>query len=114
MSLFSIGRGTEDRGGGAADEPERAPPEGLRELPESRFHDLDVRPVLARGEEPLALILDRASQVAPGDVLRVRAPFEPVPLYAVLARRGFEAWTECLAPDDWRVWFHRSAARPGA
>ena len=41
-------------------------------------------------------------------VLVLRAPFEPVPLYGVLDRRGFAHWTESRAPDDWSVWFWRS------
>lgn len=102
MSLFSIGKKPP---GAAATE---GPPEDLAELPEASIHDLDVRPVLARGEEPLALILQRAREVGPGEVLRLRAPFEPVPLYSVLAERGFEAWSERLAADDWKVWFLRA------
>jgi uncharacterized protein (DUF2249 family) len=45
----------------------------------------------------------------------VRAIFEPAPLYAVLARQGLAHATECLAADDWRVWFYRDdAARSSA
>jgi len=102
MKLFSIGRKGPET---AATE---GPPEALAGLPEESIHDLDVRPVLARGEEPLAVILERAREIGPGEVLRLRAPFEPVPLYSVLAGRGFEAWTERLASDDWQVWFLRS------
>jgi uncharacterized protein (DUF2249 family) len=48
----------------------------------------------------------------PEGVLVVRAPFEPVPLYRVLARRGFAHWTESHEADDWSVWFYRDAAGP--
>ncbi|HET7340006.1 MAG TPA: DUF2249 domain-containing protein, partial [Methylomirabilota bacterium] len=34
-------------------------------------------------------------------------PFEPVPLYDVLGRRGLAHYAERLAPEDWRVWFYR-------
>jgi uncharacterized protein (DUF2249 family) len=43
-------------------------------------------------------------------VLVLRAPFEPIPLYEVLGRRGFAHWTERHAPDDWSVWFYRAGA----
>jgi len=48
--------------------------------------------------------------------LCVRAIFEPVPLYVVMKRQGFDHWTERLAADDWRVWFHpqEDAAAPSA
>ena len=36
---------------------------------------------------------------APDGVLVLRAPFEPVPLYRVLARRGFAHWTESSEAD---------------
>ena len=41
-------------------------------------------------------------------VLVLRAPFEPVPPYAVLERKGYAHWTERRAADDWCVWFHRA------
>lgn len=48
-----------------------------------------------------------AGGLPPDGVLRVRAIFEPEPLYAVLGSRGFEHWTEQLGEEDWRVWFWR-------
>lgn len=74
-------------------------------------HDVDVREDLRRGEEPFAKIMAAVSQVRPGETLRLRAIFEPAPLYAVLGRRGFEHWTHKAAADDWHVWFR---LRPGA
>lgn len=50
---------------------------------------LDVRPVLARGEEPFAMIMEAAARVPAGGTLELTAPFEPVPLYAVLSGAGF-------------------------
>jgi uncharacterized protein (DUF2249 family) len=73
---------------------------------------LDVRADIAGWREPLARIM-AAVKTLPGDAaLVLRAPFEPVPLYDLLGRRGFAHWTECRARDDWRVWFYR--CRPTA
>ena len=47
--------------------------------------------------------------LAPGRVLRIRAIFEPAPLYGVLAKKGLSHFTERIAEDDWRVWFFRDA-----
>jgi len=66
---------------------------------------LDVRPILATGEEPLELILETAAGVSEGKVLEVTAPFEPVPLYAALGARGFAHTTEMRAPDEFVVRF---------
>ncbi len=81
-------------------------------LPTESVRHLDVRPMLARGEEPLATILTEAGSPPDGHALCLRAPFEPVPLYAVLAERGFSARSERLAADDWRVWFYREPPAP--
>jgi len=71
---------------------------------------LDARPILAAGGEPLDVILETAAAVAPGGVLILEAPFEPVPLFDVLAAQGFDAFAEPLGPTHWRIWFRR--ARP--
>jgi TusA-related sulfurtransferase len=84
-------------------------PAALRVLPAERIVDLDVRDDLRAGREPFRRILDAARALPDDSVLRLRAIFEPAPLYAVLARLGLAHGTECLAADDWRVWFYRGA-----
>ena len=83
----------------------------LAAVPESHRVHLDVRDGLRRGEEPFARIMTAVKTLAPDHVLVLRAPFEPVPLYQVLGKRGFAHWTECHAPDDWSVWFYREGGR---
>lgn len=115
----------------AAAEGGSAPPETLREesgmsaprvsvpaalaaLAPERVLDLDVRDDLRVGREPFSRIMAATRALPEGHALRLRAVFEPVPLYSVMARQGFSRWTEELAPDDWRVWFHRAPAAPEA
>ncbi|MBX6365098.1 MAG: DUF2249 domain-containing protein [Gemmatimonadetes bacterium] len=88
------------------------PPAHLAALPPDLIVDLDVRPELRRGEEPFSKIMAARRALPEGAVLRLRATFEPVPLYAVLGKQGLAHWTERLADDDWRVWFYPE--RPGA
>jgi uncharacterized protein (DUF2249 family) len=73
---------------------------------------LDVREELRAGREPFSLIMAARREVPEGGALSVRAIFEPVPLYAVMAKQGMTHWTERLADDDWRVWFY--PAQPAA
>ncbi len=94
-------------------EPAPRPP-ALAGLGEARLVRLDVREDLRRGQEPLGRIMAAVKGLAPGQVLVVRAPFEPVPLYDVLGRRGLAHWTERQADDDWSVWFYRPDAAPSA
>lgn len=89
--------------------PSSTMPASLAAIPAERVVDLDVREDLRRGQEPFSRIMAARKEVSEGGVLRLRAIFEPVPLYAVMAKQGFDHWTEQLAEDDWRVWFHPSA-----
>ena len=57
---------------------------------------LDVRPLLARGEEPFAAIMAAADSLRSGQVLRLLAPFRPVPLFSVMTNRGFTAEEHAL------------------
>jgi uncharacterized protein (DUF2249 family) len=102
--MRSLGGG--DRDGTVMSAPARRP----AELDGRRPVELDVREEIRRGEEPLARILAAVGTLGTADVLVLRAPFEPVPLYAVLGRRGYTHWTEQRAAGDWYVWFWRGPA----
>ena len=71
--------------------------------------ELDVRPILAVGDEPFDLIMETVASLAPGQALVLRAPFEPVPLEGVLSSQGFEYEVTELGADDWRVVFRSPA-----
>lgn len=76
------------------------------------LHELDVRDILRRGEQPLDLILQTADALEAGHVLHLRSPFEPIPLFGVLAQRGFEHHSTMFESDDWSTWFWRQDAPP--
>ena len=80
-------------------------PAPLRDLEEARIVDVDVRDDLRSGREPFGRIMAASRSLAADGVLRLRAIFEPYPLYRVMAAQGMTHWTERLADDDWRVWF---------
>ncbi len=85
-------------------------PESLRAVAPERLVDLDVREELRAGGEPFQRIMAAVGALPGGSVLRIRATFEPAPLYRVLGKRGFAHATEELGPEDWRVWFYRDEA----
>ncbi len=68
---------------------------------------LDVRPLMARGDDPFAVIMATVAQLGPSDVFELTAPLEPVPLYSVLQAQGFDHQTEDLGGGDYRVLFSR-------
>jgi uncharacterized protein (DUF2249 family) len=86
----------------AASEPAE-PPEWLDEARVAAR--LDVRAAQRAGQEPLADILRAVRVLPPGGILALRNTFEPLPLYTLLGRRGFQAWARRLAADDWEIFF---------
>jgi len=81
-------------------------------VPQARQVHLDVREDIRRGREPFARIMAALSALGDDQVLVLHAPFEPIPLYDVLGKRGLAHWTEQRAPDDWSVWIYRAAPAP--
>ncbi|MEP6991340.1 MAG: DUF2249 domain-containing protein [bacterium] len=71
--------------------------------------ELDVRDDLRLGREPFSTIMAAVGTLRDGDVLLLRTIFEPVPLFAALAKRGLSHESREDAPDDWRAWFWRPA-----
>ncbi|MGH9305528.1 MAG: DUF2249 domain-containing protein [Acidimicrobiales bacterium] len=68
----------------------------------------DARPMLADGGEPFDAILAAVAALTPGEELVVLAPFEPVPLEAVLGSQGFAYEARPLDGEDWEVTFRPS------
>ena len=95
-----------DRGKESMSIDTSAAPAALARIPEELIHELDVRPDLREGREPFSRIMAARHEIPEGGALRLRAIFEPVPLYVVMAKQGFDHWTERLADDDWIVWFY--------
>lgn len=86
-----------------------ARPEALEAIAPEKLVALDVREDLRNGREPFSLIMAARQRVPEGGALAVRAIFEPVPLYGVMSKQGFEHYTEQLGHEDWQVWFYPSA-----
>ena len=72
--------------------------------------DLDVRPILRDGGEPFGAIMEAVARLAPGQSLRLFAPFKPVPLFGVLGAQGFEPAAREIGGGDWEVLFSPQAA----
>jgi uncharacterized protein (DUF2249 family) len=73
----------------------------------TKFTTLDVRPCLARGEEPLPAIRAQVAALRPGRGLIVVAPFLPAPLIELLQSEGFRSSLEHRADGGWAVSFWR-------
>ncbi len=67
--------------------------------------ELDVRPLLAGGKDPFGTIMQIVGTLAPGQGLALRAPFEPRPLFGILASKGYQARAIRLDEEDWVIEF---------
>lgn len=78
--------------------------------PSLREVELDVRDDLRNGREPFSRIMAGVDALGDGEMLHLRAIFEPAPLFKVLGKRGFSHETQRHAADDWSVWFWQGSA----
>ncbi len=84
-------------------------PETVKATAEANVVNLDVRPILQSGGEPFSVIMQAVSKVPPEGALRLRATFEPKPLFRVLGGKGFQHWVEYSQGDDWMIWFYKES-----
>ena len=71
------------------------------------FKIFDVRPNLARGEEPFPLIRARVDGLKAGEGVTILAPFMPAPLIELLKSEGFQSTLEHRHDGAWAVNFWR-------
>jgi uncharacterized protein (DUF2249 family) len=68
---------------------------------------LDVREDICRGREPFSKVMMAVASLALDQDLVVLAPFEPIPMYHVLAQQGLRHSTETTPEGDFKVRFSR-------
>ncbi|MDD5138749.1 MAG: DUF2249 domain-containing protein [Verrucomicrobiales bacterium] len=68
---------------------------------------LDVREDLRKGCAPFSKIMNAVGQLRPDEKLLLIAPFEPAPLFSVLAGQGFDHTSKQIQSGDWEVLFTR-------
>ena len=71
----------------------------------TEYIDVDVRPILRAGGEPFSVIMAALERLEPGQGLRLYATFKPVPLFAVMADKGFAHSAQALDAGEWEVLF---------
>ena len=85
---------------------DRAPATPSADTDKVRAHVLDVRPLITAGSEPFLAIMSAVDGLAPQQALRLIAPFKPVPLFAVMARRGYDSDAQALpSGEGWEIVF---------
>jgi len=81
-------------------------PEFLNKIDSKKIHELDVRPIIESGKDPFNNIMNEVKKLENDEILLIINSFEPVPLYSVLGKKGFEHWTE-RENNVFKVYFYR-------
>jgi len=76
------------------------------------YIDVDARPILRAGGEPFSVIMAAIDRLDPGQGLRLYAPFKPVPLFAVMADKGFSHSEQALEGGEWEILFTPAHVSP--
>lgn len=75
---------------------------------------LDVRDDIAQGREPFGKIMGVVAKLRPDENLRLIAPFEPLPLFSVLAKKGYSHASKRIESGDWELLFTPGGQKAGA
>ncbi|MCW3091829.1 MAG: hypothetical protein JWP81_2898 [Ferruginibacter sp.] len=76
--------------------------------------ELDVRPVIESGKDPLNIIVEKIATVQPGQVLKIINSFEPVPLILLLEKKGFTSYTDTVSDSLVETYFFKEQIVPAA
>ncbi len=81
-------------------------PEVIHNISSDKIHQLDVRPIIDSGKDPFQNIMAAVKELKDDEILLIINSFEPIPLYSVLGKKGFEHWTE-KGSDSFKIYFYK-------
>jgi uncharacterized protein (DUF2249 family) len=82
-------------------------PSFIEEMQASQTVTLDVRPILAAGDDPLQLIQQHVKELQEGQVLKILNTFEPTPLINLLGKRGFVSYVKATEENVIETYFYK-------
>lgn len=86
-------------------------PDFVSSLSKEQIIDFDVRELLASGNDPLKLILDKIKSIKAGQALKVINTFEPVPLIIMLEKKGFQVYADVINSDLVETYFYKKSEK---
>jgi uncharacterized protein (DUF2249 family) len=96
-----------DRRTVVAEEEKKPIPAFMHALDKLGVTDLDVRPVIASGSDPLNIIMEKVKSIQPGQVLKIINTFEPTPLVLMLEKKGFETFVDEISANHIETYFFK-------
>ena len=91
----------------AVTEEKKAVPDLISTLQKDQVVELDVRPVIASGKDPLSIITQKVKTINNGQVLKIINSFEPIPLIKLLEKQGFEVFADTKNDDLVETYFYK-------
>lgn len=87
-------------------------PDFMKNIQADKITELDVRPVIETGKDPLTFILQKVKTLEPGSVLKIINSFEPTPLIHLLCKQGFESYAEVISDELVNTYFYKKTDKP--
>ena len=81
----------------------------MKNLSADKIIELDVRPVIETGKDPLEVIIQNVKALQAGSVLKIINSFEPTPLMHLLGKQGFESYAEEVNYELVYTFFYKKA-----
>lgn len=69
---------------------------------------LDAREMLKAGEHPLSEVIQRTSEMKPGQVFELITPFTPKPLIEKIVDKGFSVYIETISDSEIHTYFFKA------
>ena len=82
-------------------------PAFFNSLKPEQIIDLDVRPVIEAGKDPLSLIVEKVKSIPKGSALKIINSFEPTPLISLLKKQGFESFVDAIDDQLVETYFYK-------
>ncbi|MDP3468139.1 MAG: DUF2249 domain-containing protein [Daejeonella sp.] len=80
----------------------------VKDIETAHIIPLDVRAMLAEGNDPLRLIQQYVKELKEGQVLKIINTFEPTPLIKLLEKQGFESYVDQIEKNLIETYFYRN------
>lgn len=91
-------------------------PSFVLHLEKDQLTELDVRPVIRAGKDPLQMIMLQVKGMKPGQALKIINTFYPQPLILLLKKQGFDAYVDTIDDNQVDTYFYKkvmTVAAPG-
>ena len=83
-------------------------PAFFNSLKHDQIKELDVRPVIDAGEDPLSLIIKTVKSIKQGEALKIINSFEPTPLLSLLKKQGFDHYVDAIDEAVVETYFYKT------